>query len=564
MSWDPCFQSAEFRPVHLISHPETTISVSGYRNLKVYHPGYENISELFVKKPESLENFRLDTQFHWVKQGSPAKKGEVKILVQQANTKQPPREQTAYCKIVHCLDPMRWMKGKYEMGLVALDKNHTKRWERTQKKLLDPMNQAYVEALACYLLGKCREADISPHFSLFYGSLQGIADTYDFNVTEDFQSFRNYDWFWHGKEKKWFDLQIESSSLSPEEKQEWIQKPDDILLDSYSVSSSSTKSSSKSSEEIVLDSEVNNETESIGSMKTANLSFHSDNASNHSDEDLSDDDNDDGNFIEIQAQFHDFPVILMFLEKSEGTMDDLLNHEEFEPQWEKKWAAWIFQVIAGLCVLQHQFSMTHNDLHTNNIVWTKTNQQFLYYKSKSGGYTWKVPTYGKLMRIIDFGRAIFRVKDKVIYSDDFVHNNDAGEQYNFGPLLNSEKPVVTPNPSFDLCRLAVSLFESLYSEEPQMKENGEILSSEPGLEVRETTSDLFNCMWKWMVTDSKENVLVTPDGDEKYPDFDLYKVISTSCHNAIPKEQLHKKPFSQFLVQKPKLQAGTKVYNLFC
>ena len=46
MSWDSCFQTAESKPVQLVSHPEP-ITVSGYRNLTVYHPGYQNLSELF-------------------------------------------------------------------------------------------------------------------------------------------------------------------------------------------------------------------------------------------------------------------------------------------------------------------------------------------------------------------------------------------------------------------------------------------------------------------------------------------------------------------------------------
>ena len=577
MSWNPCFHCSEPKPIHLVPHPESTITLQGYRKPTMYHPGYEHISNLFVKHgSNSTDSCRLDCQSHWVQQGTPVKKGETRILIQQANTKQSPREITAYCKISHCLDPIRWMKGKYELGDKPSDSTHEKRWQRAQEKLNNPMNQAYVESIACYLVGKSREADLSPHFSLFYGSLQANAESYIYNVSEDFGTFRNYDWFWHGKEKNWFQLQLESNALSAEEKEDWIQKPESICLDSFTINSSSTKSSKTSlSEEILAD--AHNDAESIGSMKTANLSFHSESSSedeqsssheNMKDEETDsnddDDDDDESSDIEINAIFHDFPVLLTYLEKSEGTMDDLLNEEEFDAAWETRWSAWIFQVIAGLCFLQANFSMTHNDLHTNNIVWTKTSQPFLYYKSKTGTSMWKIPTFGKIMRIIDFGRAIFRVKDKIIYSDDFNYTNDAGEQYNFGPLYNPAYPEVWPNPSFDLCRLAVSLFESLYTEEPTMKENGNILSSEPGLEVKETTSDLFNCMWKWMVTDAKENVLVTPDGDEKYPDFDLYKIISTSCHNAIPKDQVQKKPFAKFLIQKPKLQAGTKVYTLFC
>jgi hypothetical protein len=263
-----------------------------------------------------------------------------------------------------------------------------------------------------------------------------------------------------------------------------------------------------------------------------------------------------------------FPVILMYLEKSDGVLDDLVadRHQHATrpgtPEWETMWSAWIFQIIAACCVMQHTMSLTHNDLHTNNIVWSATDKEYLYYKRRNGT-TWKVPTYGKLFRVIDFGRAIFRIQNRVVYSDDFAEGNDAATQYNFGPLRDPSTHEVTPNPSFDLCRLAVSMFENLFPEEPDRRKGGKVLSSEPGLEVSETTSELFNVMWSWMVTDFGENVLINGEGEEKYPNFDLYKVIAEDCHQARPCDQVDKKPFSQFMVKPSAVSADEKVYSLF-
>jgi hypothetical protein len=174
-----------------------------------------------------------------------------------------------------------------------------------------------------------------------------------------------------------------------------------------------------------------------------------------------------------------------------------------------------------------------------------------------------VPTYGKIFRIIDYGRAIFRLKQKVVFSDDFKEGNDAATQYNFGPLRNGTSGEVMPNPSFDLCRLSVSLFELLFPEEPAKKPKGKILSSEPDLEVRETVSDLFNVLWSWMVTEYGTNVLINSEGEEKYPDFELYKVIAEECHQARPCDQVDKKPFASFKVPKAEVPEGQKVYSLF-
>ena len=66
------------------------------------------------------------------------------------------KKKKAYCKVTHLLDPVLMLKGYYT--------NENKGGERKQKKINNPMNQAYVDGLANYLLGQLRERKISPHF----------------------------------------------------------------------------------------------------------------------------------------------------------------------------------------------------------------------------------------------------------------------------------------------------------------------------------------------------------------------------------------------------------------
>ena len=61
-----------------------------------------------------------------------------------------------------------------------------------------------------------------------------------------------------------------------------------------------------------------------------------------------------------------------------------------------------------LITYQKMFSFTHNDLHTNNIMYIETEKRFLYYKINHRHY--KIPTYGKIFKIIDYGRAIYNLK----------------------------------------------------------------------------------------------------------------------------------------------------------
>ena len=156
-------------------------------------------------------------------------------------------------------------------------------------------------------------------------------------------------------------------------------------------------------------------------------------------------------------------------------MDELLEEESFEDDWERRWTAWLFQVIAALRQLQSTYQMIHNDLHTNNILWTSTDQEFFTYKTKEGK-VFQVPTFGKRFVIIDYGRATFTFNGQEIISSDFDEGRDAYSQYNYGPIRDDDFPIVRPNPSFDLARLACSLLRALFPVNPDEKKGGAVLS----------------------------------------------------------------------------------------
>jgi hypothetical protein len=182
------------------------------------------------------------------------------------------------------------------------------------------------------------------------------------------------------------------------------------------------------------------------------------------------------------------------------------------------------------------------------------------YKSKDKLF--KVPTYGKIFKIIDFGRSIFSINDSLFVSDDFRDENDAATQYTFPPLIvDSDREIVLPNPSFDLTRLAISIFETLFPEKPEDKKAGKVLSSEAGRIVKETKSELYNLLWSWLIDTEGNNILWDSENDERFPDFELYVHISAKCRNAIPKEQITKKAFQPFFVNA--VPKNATVYSLF-
>lgn len=471
---------------------------------------------------------------------------------------------SGFCKITHLLDAYRMIQGNYPMSQHPALPSPGRKSAKVYSKIHDPHNQAYVDAVACYMLSKFREGDHSPHFSLFYGAYLAIAKEYYYNITEDFSDLRFESWFWRKKSQGLFKLIAFEGDTVLSEDDTLMQRPEDLPDDSSCTDSSSNSISELNDEQGAQCDAGSLHSASIETTSTCEESDNSEGSSGSEESYES-----IGKEMKIFAALSEFPTMLIFLESNKGTMDGLLDNSPDmntrigTPEWEAQWSAWLFQIIAALCPLQSLWAMTHNDLHSNNILWVPTDKEFMYYKTNDGR-KWKVPTYGKLFRIIDFGRAIYTHNGVLCISDDYWPENEAGSQYNFGPLYDPKEPRVNPNPSFDLCRLSVSIFEALFTEIPQDRPGGKILSSEIDRVQNETVSDLYNILWSWIIDDDGRNILWDADQSERYPGFDLYRVIAHKVKDAVPREQLEKAPFSGFIMTDATVPEGEKVYSLFC
>ena len=125
----------------------------------------------------------------------------------------------------------------------------------------------------------------------------------------------------------------------------------------------------------------------------------------------------------------------------------------------KKLKAWIFQVLAGLCCANWAYMFVHNGFTcTKHHGSEKLLKKYIYYK-KDDTHVFKIPTYGYLMKIIDFGRSTYTYNDKLHMGDVFDVDGDAGGQYE--EPKKGKKQVCTPCPAFDLARLSCSFVEDL-------------------------------------------------------------------------------------------------------
>jgi hypothetical protein len=445
--------------------------------------------------------------------------------------------ENCFRKVVHLLDPMSMIEDCYTFPKTPGLPWHTYSTYAAFNKIQSPHNQAYIDSFGSYLASRLREENLSPHFALHYGSLVCMSKKYLYNITDDFQSYKNEKWFWDGIESKGVKFHILDHSGAA------ITDPlivNDIIVPP--TNNAPPEEIELASENIIVEDMSITEIDDIDDDSDNNLSVS---ASTINDEDEFDD-------LNIYLEFNDMPIMMSFFEKQAGSMEDLLYDADEvgvaqgSSAWEERWTAWIFQIIIALSQLQSVYNMTHNDLHTNNILWSKTDKEYIYYRTQTK-QIYKVPTYGKIFRIIDFGRAIYDIDTKTMISDDYLPGNDADGMYNFGPIFDPDLDLIEPNPSFDLSRLAVSCLEAIFPKFPKRASGKpKIMSKEEGRTMYETTSQLFNMIWSWLVTDDGENILLDSDNNEKHPSFELYVIIAEQIHNAIPSKQINKPIFNKY------------------
>ena len=220
------------------------------------------------------------------------------------------------------------------------------------------------------------------------------------------------------------------------------------------------------------------------------------------------------------AYLHDFPVQLIFQEKCTGTFDELLVQHALSPD---ETIAALFQILIMLATYQKTFSFTHNDLHTNNIMFVKTDQKFIHYLFE--GEYYRVPTHGRIFKLIDFGRSIYQFNGRRFCSDSFAENGDANSQYNCEPYFNTKKARIEPNPSFDVSRLGCSLYD---------------------FTMESDSTALKNIIDEWCEDDYGKNILYKSSGEERYPGFKLYKMIARIVNNLVPKDIMRKPVFAKY------------------
>ena len=485
------------------------------------------------------------------------------------------------------LDPLHFLRGKYDLEnplirqLPTLDSTK----DTCFPKILDANNSAYVDGFFSYLTSMMHENHGWIHGVQYYGSFLGIQSRFRYNVADDIDFLEDSEYF-SKNISKYFDLDDEAFALFNQKSGPGSRRNRDKLMivedetidlgieeiDDMGVVSNDTHVSSSSEIPVINEDthellDIGAETEYIANTRErlpsdssddssiSNSESDDDNVTNKCDEcgcevvsvkyltevdgksycggcKPSAEDDDSSDYTDYSgdddekmfAYLHDFPVQLIFQERCEGTFDELLVSRALSP---KQTTAALFQILIVLATYQRMFSFTHNDLHTNNIMWVKTDLEHIQYLFE--GQYYRVPTYGRIFKLIDFGRAIYQFNGRRFCSDSFSENGDANSQYNCEPYFNPKKPVIDPNPSFDVSRLGCSLYD---------------------FTMETDSTELKNLIDEWCEDDYGKNILYKSSGEERYPGFKLYKMIARIVNNLVPKDILKKSIFAKYRVAK--------------
>jgi hypothetical protein len=542
---------------------------NGFSNIQNYIPLY---SKFFNLDEKNFNNINLNNRYsiNSIVERKDNNNFKIKCIDEKTEAIQ---SYDSFFKFSPLLDPVKFMVGKYKHintdTLCSLPKTID---NTCCKKVLDTNNSAYVDSFFSYLSSKLLNENGFIHGSNFYGSFITIQDEFKLNIYDDLEYLYDSSFFHKNKNELFLADDVDEEKLLECDTRNYRKKiklnkiGDDIELECENIDNNmfdgmfklttenlkmhdSSLKEEYSTNKNVSTSKSSNKTSSTCSSRSSNTNISSGEESEEedSDESLSNSQLSDYSSMEseeiVNATVYNFPVQIICLEKLENTLDSLLDDEDNELT-DKEWKSCLFQIIMMLITYQKVFNFTHNDLHTNNIMYITTQKKFINYKYNNVYY--KVPTYGKIYKIIDFGRAIYNFKGEVICSDSYHKKGDAATQYNCEPYFNQKKPRLEPNKSFDLCRLGCSLFDYFVED---IKEQKTI------------QNPIAKLIIEWTKDDKGRNILYKNNGEERYPEFKLYKMIVRTVHNHLPEKQIENGLFFEYTSSKKKIKKQ-KIVNI--
>ena len=540
-------------------------------NMQNYIPIY---SRFFSLNEVNNNKINLNNKYSIKKIKSQETENKFKILVESNDENRTNHTKKSFFKYSPLIDATKYMAGKYKdisQNIICnLPKLNNK---NVLKKINCYDNSAYIDSFFSYLTSQLLNTYKFIHGIDFYGSFLGIKENFKFDITDELEYLYDYDFFHKNKNILFRTDEIHEELMEDDTRKNRkkinIGESEEIKIENINnemydgvfqiLTTQNIKKHNLFFDDIEIsniDYKRENEMEKVSNNKTnTECSSRVSDTSNEDNEDddenceYSDDDeeNDEDEFSDITneltnvyANVINFPCQIICLEDLDNTLDFLLEETNIS---DKHVISCLFQIIMTLIVYQKLFDFTHNDLHTNNIMFKKSEKKYIHYYYNDKYYS--VPTFGRIYKIIDFGRAIYKFKNKQISSDCFYNKGEASGQYNFSVFRNKNKKEIKPNKAFDLTRLGCSLYDH-YIEDID----------------NEIKKPLAKLITEWITDDNEKNILYKKNGEERYPDFKLYKMITRKCTKNTPEFQLNRPIFQKFITSKRKIGKKAPIINI--
>ncbi len=480
---------------------------------------------------------------------------KINVKDSESNNK---KKAVSFFKMAPLIDPYKYLIGRYvnDSKIFELPSLHST-VEQCNEKVLNINNCAYVDGFFMFLSSQMLHKYKFVNGLDYYGSFLAIKNDFVLNVADDIDYLSNSEFFNKNKNILFKidnyehlctklkpivigdDISIKSISSINDAIFE------DIFEDNNAIDLNDLKNMSMdlvdiTNVNIICTDSVTLKSKSSCSSRSSHTNDDDDNDCENCDgynsvssdsqtewvdcdEDEDEDEDEDFEEERINVTIPKFPIQLISMECCDDTFDNLILCNELTND---EWLSAFMQIIMTLIAYQKAFNFTHNDLHTNNVMYIETDKKYLYYLYKNNYY--KVPTYGRIFKIIDFGRSIYKFNGEIFCSDSFQNGGDAATQYNTEPFFNDKKPRLEPNFSFDLCRLACSIFDYVIN---------------PDDEIKKINDPVKKIIYEWCLDDKGINMLYKNNGVERYPEFKLYKMIARCVHKHTPQAQLDRPEF---------------------
>ena len=260
-----------------------------------------------------------------------------------------------FIKVLPVLDMMSFMKNDYRTTNPDLPNIYN---YLTNKKINSYHNSAYIDNFFTYLGSKLVDLNLCPTFPEYFGSFTGIANSFDFDITEEYSELKRINWFTNGLDKNFTLKKVENKKIS-----EYLSEINNIEF--TEVESSDIIEDIDSNIQIDNLEELLNEDieDTLSDVELGSGSSNTSESDNISIKSFNSDISfDDSLKYLYYITVNKFPVQLVCLEKLEATLDNLI--ENGYDICEKEWKSILFQICFGLSVAQKNYEFVHNDLHS--------------------------------------------------------------------------------------------------------------------------------------------------------------------------------------------------------